>query len=275
MRTTLLYILAIILSGAYYQINAQEIKAYEIPQSGGRNDSVPVLNPDEYLMPTPDTSSNLNKIEWEERQEEFNLSSDKTSQFYIDMEQNRRRPIIPGTAYIPTWKNGGVLATGSISEFPGMMSIHTGAVGLIQNYGKWNLYIGGEANKYGYFNGLHTQYGINGSISYSISPLITLTGYGTYYFGRAPMMANGMPMSPGMLGYFSASNFGATAEFQFNETFGLIVGGEAVQEIGTNRYRFEPIVTPTIKIGKVKIGIPVGEIVNDAIRSHLEHRRHR
>lgn len=182
---------------------------------------------------------------------------------------------IPGTAVFPMWKNSAFVATGSINSYPGLMEIHSGTVGFVQDYGKVSLYIGAEANKYGYFNGLHTQYGINGLIRYTVSPKLTLTGFATYYFGRPPLMSNGMMMPPSMTGYFGVSTFGGTAEYQFNETFGLIVGGEAVQQFGTNRYRFEPIVTPTFKIGKIKFGIPVGQMANDIIRSYIHEKRRR
>ncbi|MDE5887951.1 MAG: hypothetical protein K2H46_10245 [Muribaculaceae bacterium] len=249
----------------------QEVEHFEFHTNDLKIDSVPV---------------SLNKFK------EFGLSSFKTKDFVFEREsemmmqgENYRlhfdsvysngNEAAPGTAVIPTWKNGAFMASGSISSYPGLMDIHKGSVGLIQNFGNLTIYAGGEANKYGYFNGLHTQYGINGTIQYNFSPRLALIGYATYYFGKKPLMANGMPMPPAMMGYYSVSKFGATVDYQLNETFGLIVGGEAVQQFGTNRYRFEPIVTPTVKIGKVRIGLPVGQIVNDMIRSHIEERRNR
>ena len=178
-----------------------------------------------------------------------------------------------GSAFVPLWKNSGFLATGSISSFPGLMKIEKGSVGIGQNIGNFSVYLGAEANKYGFFNGLHTQYGINGTIQYSVSPKLTLTGYATYYFGNPPMMRNGLMVPPAMMGYWGVSSFGACVDYQINEKFGLIVGGEAEQQFGTNRYRFKPIVTPTIKLGRVRIGLPVGEIVNDLIRDKLERRK--
>lgn len=210
-----------------------------------------------------------------------NLQPSLYSPFYefsdsISREFNTYRyDQIPGTAVFPMWKNSVFVATGTISSYPGLMEIHSGSAGFIQDFGEVSFYLGAEANKYGYFNGLHTQYGINGSIQYSVSPKLTLTGYATYYFGRPPVMPNGSMMPPAMIGYYGVSAFGGTAEYQFNETFGLIVGGEAVHQFGTNKYRFEPIVTPTFKIGKVKFGIPVGQMANDIIRSYIQEKRRR
>lgn len=181
----------------------------------------------------------------------------------------------PGTAYIPLWRNGGFSASGSISVMPGLMQIERGSFGFSQGIGKISLYMGAVANKYGYYNGLYTQYGVNGSLKYQFNPKLSFNVVGTYYFGQPPMMANGMPMPPSMIGYFGASTFGGYFSYQFNETFGLDVGAQTVRQFGTNRYYLEPIVTPTIKVGKVKFGIPAGQILYDIIRSHVEEHRNR
>lgn len=181
----------------------------------------------------------------------------------------------PGTAYIPLWRNGGLAASGRISVMPGLMQIDSGSFGFSQGIGKFSLYMGAVANKYGYYSGLYTQYGVSGSLKYQFNPKLSFNVVGTYYFGQPPMMANGMPMPPSMIGYFGASTFGGYFSYQLNETFGLDVGAQTVRQFGTNRYYFEPIVTPTIKVGKVKFGIPAGQILHDIIRSHIEERRYR
>lgn len=263
---TLMLLSAIICHG-------QEISDYEISHRDLKSDSMPVISNQYKEIGI----SALNKMEsgyflrpeFSNRPEltRRNKSSYLNSNcFYGDMPA-------PGTAFIPTWKNGGCLATGSISSYPGLMEIHKGSFGFVQNFGNLSIYAGGEAVKYGFFNGLHTQYGINGTIEYRFSPKIAITGYATYYFGRPPMMPNGLPMPTAMMGQFGVNSYGATVDYQFNETFGLIVGGEAVQQFGTNHYRFEPIVTPTISIGRVRIGLPVGQILNDYIRSRIERKR--
>ena len=73
-------------------------------------------------------------------------------------------------------------------------------------------------------------------------------------------------MSPAMLGYYQRSAFGGYINYRINERTGILVGGQAVQQTGTNKYQFEPIVTPYYKVGKVVIGLPVGQILNGIIR---------
>ena len=172
----------------------------------------------------------------------------------------------PGTAYIPLWKNGGLTAAGSIEVMPGLMRIASGSFGFRQSIGNFSFYMGGVANKYGFFNGLHTQYGVNGNFLYQFSPNLSFTAFGTYYLGQPPMMSNGMPMQPAMIGYYKVSTFGGYLSYQLNETFGVDVGAQAVQQFGTDKYHLEPIVTPTFKVGKVKFGLPVGQILNGIIR---------
>ena len=179
--------------------------------------------------------------------------------------------VTPGMAIIPLWKNAQFIAAGDIRDMPGLMQIHSGAIGINQNIGNVSLYMGAVANKYGYFNGLHTQYGVSGNLQYRFTPKLSFTAFGTYYFGRT----KGFPLLPSMIGYYGASNFGGYMSYQFNQTFGVDVGAQTVQQFGTNRYRVEPIVTPTVKLGKVKLGLPVGQILHGIIRSQAEQRNNR
>ncbi len=82
-------------------------------------------------------------------------------------------------------------------------------------------------------------------------------------------------MIPAMVGNYGVSTFGGYMSYQFNNTFGVDVGAQTVQQFGTNKYYVEPIVTPTVKLGKVKIGLPVGQILHGIIRSQAEQRNKR
>lgn len=181
---------------------------------------------------------------------------------------------IPGQASIYSWHQGHIAATGKVTANPGLMEIHTGAIGIFQQAGKMSFYVGGIANKYGYFNGVHTQYGINGNISYMLTPSLSFTAYGYYYFDAAPHMGNGAIMSPAIAGYYNISKFGGYADYRANDNFGVKVGGQTVQRIGTNRYKFEPIVSPYVKFQKFKIELPVGQILYGTIQSYRARRHH-
>lgn len=173
----------------------------------------------------------------------------------------------PGQASLFYWKSGAIVATGGTRAFPGLMQIDSGALGIYQSAGNFSIHVGGMVNKYGYFNGLHTQYGLNGSISYQFTPKLSATIFGEYYFGQPPRMANGMPMPPALIGYYGRSTFGGYVDYQINERWGVQTGVQTVQQVGTNRYKAEPIVTPYYKISKkVAIGLPVGQILYHVLK---------
>lgn len=168
----------------------------------------------------------------------------------------------PGQSSLFNWNNGAIVASGGTRSFPGLMQIDSGGLSIYQSVGNFSFHAGGIVNKYGYFNGLHTRYGLNGSISYQFTPRLSATLFGEYYFGQPPQMANGMPMPPAMIGYYGRSTFGGYFDFQINERWGVQTGVQTVQQVGTNRYEAEPIVTPYYKISKkVAIGLPVGQIL--------------
>lgn len=105
-----------------------------------------------------------------------------------------------------------VLRTTLITGFPGETK-EQHVFGIYQSVGNFRFHAGGMVNKYGYINGLHTQYGLNGSISYQFTPRLSATIFSEYYFGQPPRMANGMPMPPAMIGYYGRSTFGGYFDF--------------------------------------------------------------
>lgn len=173
----------------------------------------------------------------------------------------------PGQASLFHWNSGAIVATGYTRAFPGLMQIYSGTLGFYQSAGNFTFHAGGMVNKYGYFSGMHTQYGLNSSISYQFTPKLSATLFGEYYFGQPPRMADGMPMLPLMVGCYGRSRFGGYIDYQINERWGVQTGVQTVQQVGTNRYKAEPIVTPYYKISKkVAIGLPVGQILYHVLK---------
>ena len=173
----------------------------------------------------------------------------------------------PGLTELFRWNSGTILATGTMTQLPGMMNIESGTLGIYQALGNFTLNAGGIVNKYGYFNGLHTQYGLNLNINYQFSTRLSATVFGEYYFGQPPRMEYGMPMSPGMIGYYGRSSYGGYLDFQINEHWGVQTGVQTIQQVGTNKFQAEPIVTPYYRINKkVAIGLPVGQVLYHIMR---------
>lgn len=239
--------------------NDISVKNYAIPDSVNKN-------PTNYKVsdPSANVSNNPSLNQLTKPISEFD------SLMYLAPINSANTYVPPGSAIIPLWKNAQFVATGDIRDYPGLMQIHSGTIGINQSIGNFSLNMGAIANKYGYFNGLQTQYGVYANLQYQFIPQLSFSGFGSYYFGKP----NGFPLLPSMIGYYRTSTFGGYMSYQFNRTFGIDVGAQAVQQFGANKYYVEPIVTPTVKLGKVKIGLPVGQILNGIIRSEAEKRSH-
>ncbi|MDO4319223.1 MAG: hypothetical protein Q4C34_01490 [Bacteroidales bacterium] len=158
---------------------------------------------------------------------------------------------------------GAVVSNG----LPGMMNKRTGTMGVSILNGKMNFYVGSIVNKYGFYGGLIRQIGINSRFTYRLSTPCSFTVF-AYYYGhnRMPVMPDGHPMPPSMLGYYDVSRFGGYVDYRASDHFGIQVGGRVVERTGVrNRYEVEPIATPYIVVGRGKtrvgIGLPVGQII--------------
>ncbi|MCM1142226.1 MAG: hypothetical protein NC453_26955, partial [Muribaculum sp.] len=90
------------------------------------------------------------------------------------------------------WHNGEIDISGQSTLYPGMMQVDTGSIWASQSTGNFRVCIGAIANKYGWYNGLKTQYGLSGTIDYQISSKLSFRIYGIYYWGSDPRLINGM-----------------------------------------------------------------------------------
>lgn len=160
----------------------------------------------------------------------------------------------PGIAPIASWSAGGIYASGSRQEMPGLMNMDSGAINLWQQFGNLTFEAYGDATKYGYFRGLATHWSYGGSITYKISDNLSLTGFGIY------STASG-GFSPAMSGYIGTTNFGGYFDFGFSSKFGVKVGAQTYHSIVENRWRTQPMVMPYFKLGGSDIGIDVGGIL--------------
>lgn len=154
-----------------------------------------------------------------------------------------------------------------VAVYPGMMNKATGTLGASIQNGNVRFYAGGIVNVYSFYGGLIRQLGVQGSLTYQISSPLSITAFARYYGRNAmPVMPDGSPMPPSMLGYYDVSRFGGYVNYKATEHFGIMVGAQAVERHGPrNYYELEPIATPYVNIGrgkkKVGIGLPVGQII--------------
>lgn len=164
-------------------------------------------------------------------------------------------------SYLASWSGGGVVASGSMTQLPGLMGIESGRVALIQQFDRLSLSLSVSADKYGYFRGLQTGYGVGLNINYRFAPNLSLTLFGNYY---SPVR----PLTPAMAGYMNSSNFGGYLSYDFAPHWGVSVGAQTERSFYNGRWETRPIVMPYYKISDdVKIGADVGGIIYEVLRA--------
>ncbi len=167
---------------------------------------------------------------------------------------------------IVSWNGGSISASGAATLLPGMMGIESGRLNFSQSAGAVTFTAWAEAMKYGYFRGLQSGWGFGGTLGYRINDRWSVTLFGEYY---SPVH----PLTPGMAESMSIPRFGGYASYNFNDHWGISVGAQASRSLFTNRWETSPIVMPYYRVNrKVSLGIDVGGILYNAVRSYIESR---
>lgn len=161
-------------------------------------------------------------------------------------------------APIASWSSGSLSGYGSRFTFPGLMSNETGSIGITQQFGAVTLSGSISADKYGYYRGLQTTYGIHGSLSYRISNHLTLNIFGDYY-------TNSICHSPTTLPYIGTNRFGGYLGVEINEHIGLDIGAQQQYDPYSRSYIVVPIIRPYVNINEIPIGFDVGWLLKDLI----------
>ena len=169
------------------------------------------------------------------------------------------------------WRGANLLFYGNINQLPGLMGVETGSMAYHQNLGKWHISISANANKYWMpmQKQLATQYGLGGTLGYQLSNNVSLHAYG-YYYNTNPLV--GPAYSP----YVNTSSFGGYANIRFNDRFSTYIGVNRYINPMTGRWTTSPIVTPSIRVGKTRIELPIGELLKAAFGgdrgNHMQYR---
>lgn len=169
---------------------------------------------------------------------------------------------------IPTslfgWSGGSITASGRQTSMPGLMGIESGRISVDQTLGNLMLTAWIGADKYGWFRGLETSYGLGGSATYTFSPRWSATVFGEFH-----TMTH--PLTPAIAEMMNSSRFGGYASYNFNDHWGVSVGAQAIRSLVTNRWEARPIVTPYYRINKsVSIGIDVGGILYNVAKDYID-----
>lgn len=142
---------------------------------------------------------------------------------------------------------------GGSQYYSGMLTVQDASLSATYKINRLSLTAGAEAHRY-FFRGIQNQYGVHGSISYQLGSDVALVGYAQLY-NTNPFFS--MAAYP----YVHTSQYGGYVAIR--KGFGGIdLGMRREYDPFQRRWYNAPIITPTVKVGKVEIGIPIGDFIN-------------
>jgi len=162
------------------------------------------------------------------------------------------------------WRNATLYGTAYRDVMTGLMEKQDAEVGIKYRMNSFSFNVGLMANVYSFNqltrlgdSPLRNQFGARGSLHYDFSENLSATVYGQY-------VSNPFYHSMAAFPYIATSSFGGYITLQ-NEKMGVDLGVNNYYDPFSHVWRTDPIVRPTYKIGKVKIGMDVGPLVREGI----------
>lgn len=167
--------------------------------------------------------------------------------------------INPSLIFYGDYSTGGTIVPnlygfGSQSTLPGIGRINEAS--LMYRYfinDFWEIQVEMNAIKYNFPFSTGQSFGATGAILYRPVDKLTLKAFGSY----TPASAYG----------FHMNSFGGTIGYEFNDNWGMEVGVERRYDPMRRKWDTRPIAIPYYKFNKTKIGIDVGGIMYEIIRS--------
>lgn len=175
------------------------------------------------------------------------------SPFYMPYHTN------PSPMFYGDYSTGGMIAPnlygyGSQATLPGLGRINEAA--LMYRYDIndfWEIQGGVNAIKYNLPFSTGQAFGATGAIIYRPNEKLSFRAFGAY----APASAYG----------FQMNRYGGTIGYEFNDNWGMEVGAERRYDPMRRKWDTRPIAIPYYKFNKTKIGIDVGGILYEIIRT--------
>ena len=173
--------------------------------------------------------------------------------FYMPYHTN------PSPMFYGDYSTGGMMAPnlygyGSQSTLPGIGRINEASLMYQYNINDyWEIQAGLNATKFNFPFSTGQSFGTSGAVIYRPNERLSFRAFGSY----APASAYG----------FQMSSFGGTIGYEFNDRWGMEVGAERIYDPMRGRWDTRPIAIPYYKFNKTKIGLDVGGILYEIIRS--------
>ncbi len=151
---------------------------------------------------------------------------------------------------ITSWQGGQLIGTNNISYTSLVGYTANASIMAIHNLGNWTFEGSAELMKYGNMANTAT---FNGNISYHLSQNISATIFGIY---QSPSFFS-------LYQTYSGYQYGGYITFQTNnEKWGIDLGARHAFNPWNGKQATIPIIMPYYKIGKTKLGIDFGGLLN-------------
>jgi hypothetical protein len=159
---------------------------------------------------------------------------------------------------IASWRGGELTGSNAHTTMPGLLVNQNAEMSVTQQYGDITLQGGISANRFAFQRGLQTQYGINGSMTYTFNENLSMTMFGRY-------VSNSFYYSMAAFPFIGTSAYGSYVTLH-NEKIGIDLGVKRQYDPFRHQWYTDPIVTPQFKINnKVKIGVEMGHFLGQGL----------
>lgn len=155
-------------------------------------------------------------------------------------------------------KNLKFTAVGTYRCYIGLMDVQSVSGNMQYSFGAINMQGALIANRYHFYRGIISQYGISGQIVYSFNPNLSATIFGTYYNTNPFISMAAFPFVPTTSygGYMTVGN----------NSFYMNLGVERRYNTFEHKMETVPIISPAFKISnKVTVELPLGDLVKHIV----------
>ena len=157
-------------------------------------------------------------------------------------------------------------AVGTYRSYIGLMDVQSVSGNMQYNLGAITMQGGLITNRYHYYRGIISQYGISGQIVYSFNSNLSATIFGTYYNTNPFISMAAFPFVPTTSygGYMTVGN----------NSFYMNLGVERRYNTFERKMETVPIISPAFKISnKVTIELPLGDLVKHVVEDAVMKNR--
>lgn len=257
----------VMMCGGGMKLSAQEpvTESKLLPQTSSAGSDVPLQNPN-----TDKDVKSLNSIDRllpytvSPAMPTFSFPLDSVRMGQVRIWKNNNGPGNPlmidfhDVGTLSSWRGGYLYGGSDRNTMVGLMVMQDARMGVVQRYGNFTLAAGLSANRYSMPYELRTRYGINGSLAYRFDENVSLTMFGNYF--HRPFYS-----SMAAIPYIGTSAYGGYVSLT-SGNIGLDLGVQQQYDVFSRQWRTVPIVTPKFNIGKMRVELPVGELVGRTLQ---------